>query len=189
MNIETIIKELNNQIYKTINLSKISLKTIKTRMGEMVIVATDKGVCLFEFADYKYLKKELLQIMKNYNGIFIIENHHYFDLLISQLEEYFKEKRSVFDIKLDMIGTDFQKTVWNSLLKIPYGQTISYKQQADILRKPSAVRAVANANGQNKISILIPCHRVIGSNGSLTGFGGGIERKKMLLELESRNKY
>lgn len=86
-----------------------------------------------------------------------------------------------------MVGTDFQKQVWNILMQISYGSTTSYEKLADLLNKSSAVRAVANANGMNKISMIIPCHRVIGSDGSLTGYGGGLWRKRKLLELESKD--
>ncbi len=101
-----------------------------------------------------------------------------------QLDEYFRHERQAFDIPLLTAGTEFQKSVWNSLMEIPYGQTITYGELATRLGKPAAVRAVANANGANAISIIIPCHRVIGSNNTLTGYGGGLEAKKFLLELE-----
>lgn len=101
-----------------------------------------------------------------------------------QLDEYFRHERQAFDIPLLTAGTEFQKSVWNSLMEIPYGQTITYGEMATRLGKPAAVRAVANANGANAISIIIPCHRVIGSNNTLTGYGGGLEAKKFLLELE-----
>lgn len=101
-----------------------------------------------------------------------------------QLDEYFRHERQAFDIPLLTAGTEFQKSVWNSLMEIPYGQTITYRELATRLGKPAAVRAVANANGANAISIIIPCHRVIGSDNTLTGYGGGLEAKKFLLELE-----
>ena len=101
-----------------------------------------------------------------------------------QLDEYFRHERQAFDIPLLTAGTEFQKSVWNSLMEIPYGQTITYGELATLLGKPAAVRAVANANGANAISIIIPCHRVIGSDNTLTGYGGGLEAKKFLLELE-----
>ena len=104
---------------------------------------------------------------------------------MAQLDEFFAGKRKVFDIPLLFVGSDFQKTVWNELLNIPYGQTISYGEMARRIGMPKAVRAVANANGANAISILAPCHRVIGSDGTLTGYGGGLAAKKMLLELEA----
>ena len=101
-----------------------------------------------------------------------------------QLDEYFRCERTMFDIPLLFIGTAFQKRVWEQLLDIPYGQTLSYGEMARRLGMPSAVRAVANANGANAISIFAPCHRVIGSNGALTGYGGGVEAKEYLLALE-----
>lgn len=101
-----------------------------------------------------------------------------------QLIEYFSGKRKKFDIKLDIIGTDFQKAAWQALLKIPYGKTISYSDEAKILKNEKAVRAVGSANGKNKIPIIIPCHRVIAKNGKLGGYSGGLDIKEYLLNLE-----
>ena len=101
-----------------------------------------------------------------------------------QLDDFFAGRRREFDVPLLFVGTDFQKTVWNELLKIPFGKTISYGEMARRIGMPKAVRAVANANGANSLSIFAPCHRVIGSDRSLTGYGGGLEAKRMLLELE-----
>ena len=105
-----------------------------------------------------------------------------------QLEAYFKGELTRFDLELNVQGTDFQKKVWQELLKIPYGETISYGELAKRIGNPNASRAVGMANGKNSISIIVPCHRVIGKNGSLTGFGGGLEAKKNLLAFEKRNK-
>ena len=104
-----------------------------------------------------------------------------------QLKEYFEGKRKQFTVKLFIEGTPFQKKVWAALQEIPYGATCSYKEQSVAVGMTKAVRAVANANGANPVSIIIPCHRVIGSNGQLTGYGGGLWRKKFLLELETAN--
>lgn len=104
---------------------------------------------------------------------------------VSQLNEYFKGERKVFSLKLNPEGTDFQKRVWNALLKIPHGKTISYLDLSKELGDVKAIRAVANANGKNPLWIIVPCHRVIGSDGSLTGYAGGIHRKQWLLEHES----
>lgn len=106
------------------------------------------------------------------------------DTVCRQLDEYFEGKRECFDVRLAPQGTQFQKTVWRALLQIPYGYTWSYGELAMHIGNPKAVRAVGTANGANPISIIIPCHRVIGSNGSLVGYGGGLERKQMLLQLE-----
>lgn len=104
----------------------------------------------------------------------------------NQLDEYFAGKRKTFDVPLLFVGTDFQKKVWNDLLHIPYGETVSYGEMAARIGIPKAVRAVANANGANAISIFAPCHRVIGSDKSLTGYSGGLEAKKYLLNLEQQ---
>jgi methylated-DNA-[protein]-cysteine S-methyltransferase len=114
------------------------------------------------------------------------EDHACFVAAIRQLQEYFAGRRRSFALKLSPEGTEFQKAVWNELQNIPYGETISYKTLADRIGKPQAVRAVGAANGANPIPIIIPCHRVIGHDGGLTGFGGGLPLKKRLLELESR---
>jgi methylated-DNA-[protein]-cysteine S-methyltransferase len=103
-----------------------------------------------------------------------------------QLGEYFACRRQRFDLPLDLRGTEFQRRVWQALLRIPYGETRSYKQLAESLGSPQACRAVGLANGRNPIGIIVPCHRVIGANGSLTGFAGGLERKRLLLDLENR---
>ena len=104
---------------------------------------------------------------------------------VAQLDEYFRGKRREFDLPLDLQGTDFQKKVWQELLKIGYGKTVSYLYIAEALGDCNATRAVGSANGQNKIAIIIPCHRVIGHDGKLTGYAGGLWRKKQLLELET----
>ncbi len=105
-----------------------------------------------------------------------------------QLDEYFGGTRKEFSIPLLFVGTDFQKAVWNELLKIPFGSTVSYGEMARRIGMPQAIRAVANANGANSLSLFAPCHRVIGSDGSLTGYGGGLPAKKFLLELESGSR-
>ncbi len=104
--------------------------------------------------------------------------------VVDQIEEYFSGERRAFDLEVDLDGTEFQKSVWKNLLEIPFGQTRSYRQLAERLGKPTATRAVGRANATNPVSIVVPCHRVIGADGSLTGFGGGIDVKRFLLELE-----
>lgn len=107
---------------------------------------------------------------------------------VNQLVEYFDGKRTEFDLKLNPQGTDFQKKVWNELLRIPFGKTISYLELANKIGDIKAIRAVANANSKNPLWIVVPCHRVIGSNGSLIGYAGGLDRKKWLLDFENNNK-
>jgi methylated-DNA-[protein]-cysteine S-methyltransferase len=117
-----------------------------------------------------------------------IYNEEIFLKVIDQLDAYFKGELTKFDIELNIQGTDFQKKVWKELVKIPYGETLSYGELAKRIGNPKASRAVGMANGKNPISIIVPCHRVIGKNGSLTGFGGGLDAKKTLLDLEKRIK-
>ncbi len=169
------------------NKQIVNLTYIETELGLMVAAATGKGICMFEFADYKGLDLEFRQLTEEFKAPLVQGSNPHFDTLRTQLQEYFKGIRKNFDIPLDLAGTEFQKKVWLSLLQIPYGCTTTYAKQAAILGKPSVVRAVANANGKNKISIILPCHRVIGADGTLTGYGGGIWRKKKLLEFEKKN--
>lgn len=160
--------------------------TIATPIGTMLALFSEQGLCLLEFADRKMLPRELKGLLKSFAGYGIVEGQGDARRLQTQLDEYFAGTRQTFDIALDMSGTDFQQQIWRILQTIPYGETASYKTQAERYGNAAAVRAVANANGQNRISILIPCHRVIGSDGSLTGYGGGLHRKKYLLELEQQ---
>ena len=117
---------------------------------------------------------------------YIEQNSDVINNTIVQLDEYFQQKRTQFDIPLLMAGTDFQQSVWNALINIPYSSTTSYLELAESINNKKAVRAVASANGANAMSIIIPCHRVIGSNGELTGYAGGLPAKKRLLKLEQR---
>ena len=162
----------------------VDLKRIETPLGTMIACANENGICMLEFSDRKALPTELKEISKHFDANIVQGENPHFKTLEKELEEYFEGKLKDFTVPLAPVGTDFQKKVWEILRTIPYGTTRTYQQQADILGNPKAVRAVANANGLNKISIIIPCHRVIGSNGTLTGYGGGIWRKQKLLELE-----
>ena len=166
----------------------IDLKRFETPLGTMLVCASNQGICLLEFTDRKMLETELKSIAKLLNATIIQGNNKYFDILEKQLQEYFNGERKEFSVSLHTPGTDFQNKVWSALQLIPYGQTKSYKEQAIAIGCPESVRAVANANGMNRISILIPCHRVVGSDGQLTGYGGGLWRKKYLLELEAKTK-
>lgn len=166
------------------NEKVIDLKRIETPLGTMIACADENGICMLEFSDRKALPTELKEISKHFNANIVQGENPHFNTLEKELSEYFEGNRKEFTVSLSPVGTEFQKNVWEVLRKIPYGTTRSYQDQAKILGNPKAVRAVANANGLNKISIIIPCHRVIGSDGKLTGYGGGIWRKQKLLELE-----
>ncbi len=162
----------------------IDLKRIETMLGTMIACADEHGICLLEFSDRKALPTELKSISEYFKANIIQGENPHFITLEEELKAYFEGTRTRFSVPLSPVGTDFQKEVWKVLQEIPYGTTRTYQEQANILGNRKSVRAVANANGLNKISIIIPCHRVIGSNGHLTGYGGGIWRKQKLLELE-----
>ncbi|MDD4970438.1 MAG: methylated-DNA--[protein]-cysteine S-methyltransferase [Paludibacter sp.] len=162
----------------------INITRIETPLGTMYACATGQGICLLEFTDRKMLETELKALSKRLNANIIQGANPHFETLKQQLEEYFEGQRKEFTVPLVSQGSEFQESVWTALQTIPYGSTRSYKNQAASINKPEAIRAVANANGMNRISILIPCHRVIGEDGSLTGYGGGLWRKKWLLDLE-----
>ncbi|MFA5233994.1 MAG: methylated-DNA--[protein]-cysteine S-methyltransferase [Sulfurimonas sp.] len=155
----------------------LSARIITTPIGKMVAVADENAIIYLDFTD----ENETPQI-KN-------QNHPLLIRLEDELGEYFAQKRQNFTLPLSPSGTTFQKAVWETLLKIPYASTISYAQEAKMLGNPTAIRAVANANSKNPISILIPCHRVIASSGKIGGYSGGLWRKESLLSLEKRDIF
>jgi AraC family transcriptional regulator of adaptative response/methylated-DNA-[protein]-cysteine methyltransferase len=164
----------------------ITTTHIETELGTMIAGAVEDGICLLEFSDRKMLNteyKDLSRYLKT--DIEEGENVH-FQELRNQMDEYFQGLRKEFSVPLITPGTSFQMAVWKELMNISYGTTRSYLEQSIALGKPESIRAVANANGMNRIAIIIPCHRVIGSDGSLTGYGGGLKRKKWLLDHERR---
>lgn len=165
----------------------IDLMRLETPLGTMFACAVEEGVCLLEFSDRRMLENQFKNISKYLNAVVVQGANPHFVSLEAELNEYFDGKRKVFTVPLVTVGTEFQKSVWRELQNIPYGITRSYQEQAEALGKATSVRAVANANGVNRISILIPCHRVIGKDGSLTGYGGGVWRKKWLLDLERKS--
>ena len=164
--------------------NELTAAAIVTPLGEMLAVFGSRGLCLLEFVGQKHMEQEIMAVQKALNGQFIFQENEQTQLLRQELDLYFQGRLKVFVTPLETIGTAFQQQVWNALLTIPYGETRSYKEQAQQLGNPKAIRAVAAANGQNKVSILIPCHRVIGSDGKLTGYAGGLNRKQSLLALE-----
>ncbi|AJA70661.1 Methylated DNA-protein cysteine methyltransferase [Myroides sp. A21] len=169
--------------------STINLKELETPIGTIVVCATDKGICLLEFADIEGIQKEYDHLSKEKNAVFVPGENKHITQLKEELKKYFEGELITFSVALDLIGTTFQQQVWHGLLHIPYGETKSYKEQSEYLQIPKSIRAVANANGMNRIAIVIPCHRIIGTDGSLTGYRGGIWRKKFLLELENKERF
>ena len=162
-------------------------KRINTPIGEMLAVATDEAICMLDFVDSKNWLKDQEILVKHYEATQVDEDSLLLSELEKQLREYFAKERKEFSLPLALMGTSFQEEVWKVLQTIPYGEVRSYKEQATAVGNPKGVRAVANANGKNRISIVIPCHRVIGSDGTLTGYASGIERKQFLLDLERSN--
>ena len=160
--------------------------TLSTPLGDMLAVASPAGLCLLEFVGQKGVERELAQVEAVRGSLAQMGDSPILAQTQAELAEYFAGQREQFAVPLDLVGTAFQMAAWQALLAIPHGQTRSYAQQACAIGQPSATRAVAAANGANKVSIIVPCHRVIGSNGSLTGFGGGLARKEALLALEGR---
>jgi len=165
----------------------ISLKRIDTPLGRMRLGATNKGICLFDFQYRRSIEGIMDRIEKLLDDKFQEAEHEHFAILEDQVAEYFAGTRKVFDLPLHLVGSDFQKSVWKALLEIPYGETRSYKQQSLVLGNEKAIRAVAAANGDNSLAVIVPCHRIVGEDGSLTGYSGGLQRKKWLLDFESRN--
>jgi AraC family transcriptional regulator of adaptative response/methylated-DNA-[protein]-cysteine methyltransferase len=162
----------------------LAVRRLPTALGAMVAAAGDGGLHLLEFADRRMLETQIRRLRRRGAVAFVPGNHPVLEQTARELEEYFAGKRRKFTVPLASDGTEFQMAVWQELLRIPYGTTVSYAQLARSLGQPTAVRAVARANGDNRLAILIPCHRVIGADGQLTGYGGGLWRKQRLLELE-----
>ena len=166
-------------------MNTILIQDFKTSVGELTLGVFDDQLCL---CDWKYRNMRNAvdeRIKKGLNADFNIGSHPLFGTTKTQIQEYLDGKRKDFDIPMKMVGSDFQQGVWNALIQIPFGETRSYLQLSQDLGNPDAIRAVASANGANAISILIPCHRIIGSDGSLVGYAGGLDAKKKLLKIEN----
>ncbi len=156
-------------------------------VGPLTLLKTEKGLCRIDFGTAEenlplinaWLKKQALKAELTYDL-------SSFQSFITQINEYFAQKRKTFDLPIDLYGSEFQKQVWEGLREIPYGETYSYKDVATMIGSPKAVRAIGNANNKNPLPIVIPCHRVIGSNGSLVGYGGGLDKKEILINLEQQ---
>lgn len=146
-------------------------------VGPLTIVLTERGLCGL------YMKRTKRPLSGEITGP---RDDGVATEIVTQLGEYFRGERREFDLPLDLQGTDFQRSVWDLLLQIPYGERATYGELAERLGDPRTVRAVGAANGSNPVSIVVPCHRVVGGDGSLTGYAGGVERKRFLLDLEAR---
>lgn len=165
-------------------MNQINIQYYKTKVGEFILGSFDSKLCML---DWRYRKMRTTIDNRIRNGLkadYVENGDEIINKAIEQLDEYLRGDRNKFDIPLLMVGTEFQKSVWNALMKVPYGLTSTYLQLAENVNNKKAVRAVANANGANAISLIIPCHRIIGSNGKLVGYAGGLPVKKRLLKLE-----
>ncbi|MFC4160850.1 bifunctional transcriptional activator/DNA repair enzyme AdaA [Chitinimonas lacunae] len=165
----------------------ILIHRFTTQLGPMFVCATEKGVCLLEFVDRRALETEFNDLQRLLKAPIVDGENDHIRQAVQEMGEYFSGQRTEFSVALDLPGSEFQRSVWQILQTVPYGQTASYMEQAERLGRPSAVRAVASANGANRVSIIVPCHRVIGKDGSLIGYGGGLPRKRWLLDHEKRH--
>lgn len=161
---------------------------LETALGPMLAAVSEQAVCQLEFADRRGLEKSYAEMKRRFKLPVVPGENAIMKQLRTELAEYFSGQRKQFTVPMALRGTEFQELVWLELQRIPYGETRSYEAIAKKLSKPSAVRAVARANGTNRIYILIPCHRVVAKDGSLSGYGGGVFRKRQLLELERTGK-
>ncbi len=165
----------------------ISIQPYHTPFGELILGEFDKKLCLCDWRYRKQRNQVDARIQKELDAVFEEKETPLLRKAKTQLDEYFAKTRTQFDIPLLLIGSDFQKSVWEQLIEIPFGETRSYLELSRQLGDEKAIRAVANANGANALSIIIPCHRIIGSDGSMTGYAGGLNAKKKLLQLEGMN--
>jgi AraC family transcriptional regulator, regulatory protein of adaptative response / methylated-DNA-[protein]-cysteine methyltransferase len=161
----------------------ITIKTIDSPVGPLKVGATDDGICLLEFAGPRS-EAQMKSLAELFGCEIAAGDHPYLDQLETELAEYFAGRLREFTVPIVVRGTPFQESVWNELLRIPYGETRSYADIARAVCAAKASRAAGRANGQNRIAIVIPCHRVVNSGGALGGYGGGLDRKKLLLDLE-----
>lgn len=157
---------------------------IDTKLGPMIAIADDAGLYLLEFVDRRGLEREVERLRLRTKAAIIPGITDPIKSITFELESYFDGTLTEFKTPLHLLGSRFQRLVWNELMRIPYSQTRSYMAQAEAIGKAKAYRAVANANGTNQLAIVIPCHRIINSNGDLGGYGGGITRKQWLIEHE-----
>jgi AraC family transcriptional regulator of adaptative response/methylated-DNA-[protein]-cysteine methyltransferase len=170
-------------------LTHVVVTRVLTPLGPLVAGASDAGLCLLEFADRPMLETQLQRLRKHLDCAVTPGSNRHIDQVERELAEYFAGERTDFDVALVVPGTDFQQQVWSALRDIPYGETRSYEDIARAIDNPKAVRAVGRANGDNRIPIVIPCHRVVRADGSLGGYGGELWRKRYLLQLEGHDRY
>ena len=162
----------------------IRVAWLRTPLGPMIAGATDDGLCLLEFTDRRMLERQLAILGRRFKMPLVPGEHEHLRQVKRELAEYFDGTRREFDVPVHVVGSDFQRKVWTALGQIPFGETRSYRDLAKAVGSPGAVRAVGQANGMNRLAIVIPCHRVVNADGRLGGYGGGLWRKQRLLGLE-----
>ncbi len=163
----------------------IAMRTIDSPVGPLVTAAIDEGICLLEFADEARIARQATQLCRWFSGPIIAGTHPHLETLATELEAYFEGTPMAFTVPTALRGTPFEVQTWQALTTIPHGETRSYLDVARLIGNAGAVRAVGSANGRNRIAIVIPCHRVVNADGKLGGYGGGLWRKRRLLELEA----
>lgn len=178
---------MNSALSSSNESAIISMTEFSTPLGPMMAGATAEGICLLEFMNRIRLERELTDLQELLNAVMLPGRNQHLDQLEQELSEYFAGKRKVFSVPLHTPGNEFAQSVWKMLREIPYGKTWSYKKQSEMMNNPKAIRAIASTNGRNRLAIIIPCHRVIGSDGSLTGYAAGVDKKKWLLKFEKDN--
>ncbi len=169
-------------------MTNIHISHHKSKIGEFLIGTYEGNLCIMDFAYRKMRARLNEKIKKSLDAKFIECEDELIQKTKKQVDEYLLGKRKNFNLPLLFVGSELQKQVWSALLQTPYGQTASYLDLAKSIGKPEAVRAVANANGANSLALIVPCHRIIASDGSLGGYGGGVSVKKRLLKLEKGNR-
>jgi AraC family transcriptional regulator, regulatory protein of adaptative response / methylated-DNA-[protein]-cysteine methyltransferase len=174
---DTLLPEVNNPDCMT-------AKWINTPLGAMLALANDEGLHLLEFVDRRELEKEIERLRKKQRCVIVPGTNKHLEKISIELDSYFKGELAQFSTPLALSGSDFQLSVWHELQKIPLGTTRSYTEMSRRIGNPKAVRAMGRANGDNVLAVVVPCHCVIGADGSLTGYGGGLPRKQWLLEHE-----
>lgn len=166
-------------------MSVIHIQTYKTKLGELILGDYQGQLCLLDWRYRKMRKTVDNRLQRALKADYVEQDTPVLQAARQQLDAYFIQQQKTFDLPLLLVGTDFQKQVWQALMQIPYGQTATYLELSRLLGNEKAIRAVANANGANALSIIVPCHRIIGSDGSLVGYAGGLEAKQSLLAIES----
>jgi methylated-DNA-[protein]-cysteine S-methyltransferase len=169
---------------KEFKMETINISYYKKHGFDLILGSYQNKLCLVGFMQSKNRQKQDKKLQRDLQAQFMEYEDEVLKQTKKELDEYFTQKRKEFSVPLVMSGTEFQKNVFKALQQIPYGETSTYKKQAIMVGNEKGVRAVANANGANPISIIVPCHRIIGSDGTLTGFGGGLELKQKLLDIE-----